>query len=175
MGEEIALREVHSTIGTLRLAVTARGLVRLALPRARGLGFRGWLERHVPEASLVDWLPALDKVVSELDEYFAGTRLQFTLPLDRRGTPFQLAVWEATLRIPFGETRTYGEIARSVGRPGAARAVGAASGANPVPLVVPCHRVVAAAGQLGGYGGGTPMKRKLLAFEKARLPGDALL
>jgi O-6-methylguanine DNA methyltransferase len=175
MGEDVALREVESKLGRLRIAVTTKGLVRLALPRAAGKGFRGWIERHLPNAQSVDWLPALDKVCSELDEYFTGRRLEFTLPLDLRGTPFQRKVWETLLEIPFGEVRTYGEIARRIGKPGAARPVGAAAGANPVPIIVPCHRVVAAGGHLGGYTGGLSTKRKLLAFEKARLPGDSLL
>ena len=174
MGEDVALREIESKIGVLRIAVTPRGLARLALPRS-GKGFRGWIDRYIPDARTVDWLPAIDKVCTEVEEYFAGRRLEFTLPLDLRGTPFQRSVWEKLLEIPFGEVRTYGEIARQIEKPGATRPVGAASGANPVAIVVPCHRVIGARGALGGYGGGLPTKRELLAFEKARVPGDSLL
>jgi O6-methylguanine-DNA--protein-cysteine methyltransferase len=131
MPEPLALQEVTSPIGALRLAATSQGLVRIAFPRERGLGFRGWLERHLPEASPVDWVPVLDKVATELEEYFSGRRTVFTVPLDLRGTPFQRAVWEELLRVPYGEVRSYGEVARVLGRPSAARAVGAAVGSNP--------------------------------------------
>lgn len=111
----------------------------------------------------------LAAVVEGLDAYFAG-RPPVLPPLDLRGTPFQLVVWEALRAIPFGEVRTYGEIARQVGLAGAARAVGAANGQNPVAILVPCHRVVAAGGRLGGYAGGLAVKRWLLAHEAAHAP-----
>ena len=88
------------------------------------------------------------------------------MPLDLRGTPFQLSVWRAIVEVPYGETRSYAELAQRVKRPTAYRAVGAANGANPVPIIVPCHRVIASDGKLGGYGGGLETKRRLLAFEK---------
>jgi O-6-methylguanine DNA methyltransferase len=175
MPERLALREVSSPIGVLRLAATSTGLVRLAFPRERGLGFQGWLERHLPDASPVDWVPVLDKVAAELEEYFSGRRRVFETPLDLRGTPFQRAVWEELLRVPYGEVRSYGEVARVLGRPRAARAVGAAVGANPIPLLVPCHRIIERDGRLGGFGGGLPAKRELLALERARLPAGRLL
>lgn len=109
--------------------------------------------------------PAIREVASQLAEYFARTRRAFQLPLDLRGTPFQLAVWKALLRIPYGETRSYGQLAVELGHAGAARAVGAANGSNPVSIVVPCHRVIAAGGGLGGYGGGLERKRFLLDLE----------
>jgi methylated-DNA-[protein]-cysteine S-methyltransferase len=108
----------------------------------------------------------LQQAMDELRRYFAGERLEFTCLLDLHGTPFQLAVWHEMLRIPYGETRTYSELARAVGRPSAPRAVGAASGANPVAIIVPCHRVVGSNGSLTGYGGGLPTKEWLLAMEK---------
>jgi O-6-methylguanine DNA methyltransferase len=123
----------------------------------------------------VDWLPPLEKIETELDEYFSGRRTEFTLPLDLRGTPFQLAVWEAVLRIPYGEVCSYGDVARAVGRPAASRAAGAAIGSNAVPIVVPCHRVIGSSGRLTGYGGGLEAKQKLLALERARIPGGSLL
>jgi O-6-methylguanine DNA methyltransferase len=175
MPEPLALQEVTSPIGALRLAATSQGLVRIAFPRERGLGFRGWLERHLPEASPVDWVPVLDKVATELEEYFSGRRTVFTVPLDLRGTPFQRAVWEELLRVPYGEVRSYGEVARVLGRPSAARAVGAAVGSNPVPVLVPCHRIIQKSGELGGFGGGLQAKRELLALERARLPAGQLL
>ncbi len=111
--------------------------------------------------------PALRTAAAQLEEYFSGTRTSFSLPLAPRGTAFQLDVWKALADIPYGVTTTYGELARRVGRPGAARAVGQANGANPLPIVVPCHRVVAADGGLGGYAGGADTKRRLLALEGA--------
>ncbi len=175
MPDSIAVREVSTPIGALRVASTPRGIVRLAFPRATGKGFRGWLERHLPGASTVDWLPPLDKLAAELEEYFAGRRTAFTGPGELRGTPFQRSVWQHLLEIPYGELRSYGQVARKVGRPRASRAVGAASGANPVPILVPCHRVIASNGRLTGYGGGLNVKRKLLALERARLPQGSLL
>jgi methylated-DNA-[protein]-cysteine S-methyltransferase len=101
----------------------------------------------------------------QLDEYFAGARHEFDIELDLRGSAFQRAVWDALLEIPYGETRSYGEIARRIGRPDRARAVGAANGSNPVSIVVPCHRVIGADGSLTGYGGGLERKRWLLEHE----------
>ncbi|MGK5731454.1 methylated-DNA--[protein]-cysteine S-methyltransferase [Streptomyces sp. URMC 124] len=103
----------------------------------------------------------------QLEEYFAGSRTAFDLPLALTGTDFQRAVWNALLEIPYGETVSYGELAARIGRPTAARAVGLANGKNPVGIVVPCHRVVGATGDLTGYGGGLPRKRRLLTFEQA--------
>ena len=104
---------------------------------------------------------------SELEEYFAGQRREFTFPLDLRGTDFQIACWRALLAIPYGETRTYADIARAVGSPQGFRAVGMANNRNPIAIVVPCHRVIASDGTLCGYGGGLDLKRKLLELEGA--------
>ena len=101
----------------------------------------------------------------QLDQYFAGERSEFELALDMRGTAFQRSVWQALLTIPYGETRSYGEIARQIGRPDRARAVGAANGSNPAAIVVPCHRVIGSDGSLTGYGGGLERKRWLLDHE----------
>ena len=104
--------------------------------------------------------------MNELAAYFAGERVPFRTKLDLgAGTPFQREVWRALRRIPYGQTASYGDIARRVGRPRACRAVGAANGANPVPILVPCHRVIRASGELGGYGAGLPIKRWLLHHE----------
>ncbi len=109
--------------------------------------------------------PLERQVAMELGEYFAGTRSRFTFPLSPSGTEFERRVWDALQRIPYGDTRTYGEIATSLGHPGAARAVGSANHKNPIPIVIPCHRVVRSGGGLGGYGGGLELKRKLLNLE----------
>jgi methylated-DNA-[protein]-cysteine S-methyltransferase len=112
-------------------------------------------------------------IVKQVNEFFDGRRKDFDLPLTPRGTPFQLGVWSELQRIPFGETTTYAAIAKSIGRPAAVRAVGAANGANPIPIVIPCHRVIGASGSLTGFGGGLSVKRWLLDHE-ARLAGRSL-
>lgn len=113
------------------------------------------------------------EVRRQLDEYFAGRRQTFDLALAPEGTSFERSVWTELSRIPFGETRSYAEIARAIGRPGAARAVGRANGANPIPIVVPCHRVIGADGSLTGFGGGLETKSRLLELEGASLPFSA--
>ncbi|MFB7559198.1 methylated-DNA--[protein]-cysteine S-methyltransferase [Streptomyces brevispora] len=105
------------------------------------------------------------EVIRQLDAYFAGELREFTLPLHLDGTPFQRTVWAQLQRIPYGETRSYGELAEILGKPGASRAVGLANGKNPVGIIVPCHRVIGASGSLTGYGGGLDRKQQLLAFE----------
>jgi methylated-DNA-[protein]-cysteine S-methyltransferase len=116
---------------------------------------------------------AFPRAVRQLGEWFEGRRRTFDLPLELHGTLWQRRVWDVLLEIPFGDTLTYGDVARRVGRPGSARAVGHAVGRNPVAIVVPCHRVVAAGGALGGYAGGLDNKRWLLAHERAPGTGDA--
>lgn len=111
----------------------------------------------------------LAEAVRQLDEYFRGERRAFELRLAPEGTAFQLAVWNELGRIPYGRTVSYGDLARSLDRPGASRAVGAANGANPIPIVVPCHRVIASDGGLGGYSAGLDVKQRLLALEGALL------
>ena len=107
------------------------------------------------------------RLEEQLREYFAGKRKSFDLPLDLSGTPFQMEVWKALLEIPFGQVVTYGELARRIGRPRAARAVGNAVGANPVPIVIPCHRVVPKSGGIGNFGPGPEWKARLLGLEQA--------
>ncbi|MEV0783767.1 methylated-DNA--[protein]-cysteine S-methyltransferase [Streptomyces sp. NPDC050423] len=106
-----------------------------------------------------------DETIRQLDAYFAGELREFDLPLHLDGTPFQRTVWAELQRIPYGETRSYGELADILGKPGASRAVGLANGKNPVGIIVPCHRVIGASGSLTGYGGGLDRKQRLLAFE----------
>lgn len=110
--------------------------------------------------------PLIKKAVQQLEEYFRGERKDFDLPLDLRGTPFQLAIWEALTTIPYGETRSYKEIAQQINNPKACRAVGLANNRNPVSIVVPCHRVIGSNGKLVGYGGGLAIKERLLEIEK---------
>lgn len=130
-------------------------------------------ELRFADGDALDRPPAADSrssaVAAQLGEYFAGKRRAFDIELAMRGTEFQRAVWSALLAIPYGETITYAELARRIGRPSAIRAVGAANGANPVPVIVPCHRVIGADGTLTGYGGGIERKQWLLALEGRRL------
>lgn len=114
--------------------------------------------------------PLAEQLARELTEWFAGARRNFGLPLALRGTPFQRSVWEALRAIPYGAVKSYGELAKSLGKPDAVRAVGAANGRNPVSIVVPCHRVIGANGSLTGYAGGLERKRFLLALEQGQAP-----
>ena len=113
--------------------------------------------------------PLLREAARQLCAYFAGDLRQFDLPLDLRGTDFQMRVWRELLKIPYGETRCYSDIAQAIHSPKAVRAVGAANGANPISIVVPCHRVIGSSGKLVGYGGGLPLKRRLLEMERGSL------
>ncbi len=109
--------------------------------------------------------PLIEEAAGEMEEYLSGSRKEFTVPVAPEGTDFQKEVWGAMQDIPYGSTATYGEIAKEIGRPGAARAVGMACGANPIPIIIPCHRVVASNG-IGGYSGGLAIKRRLLGMER---------
>jgi len=149
----------------LRLACTDTGLCCLQLPKETVADLAKWVARHVPGARLVHDPERLEPYVHELQEYFQGICRQFTVPLDLRGTPFQLSVWAALSEIPYGQTRTYAQIAQRIGKPRAVRAVGAANGCNPVAIVVPCHRVIGKDGSLVGYSGGLDIKEDLLQLE----------
>ncbi|MFC7910106.1 methylated-DNA--[protein]-cysteine S-methyltransferase [Streptomyces nigra] len=124
-------------------------------------------QRHRPAEETFGPLDAspFAQTEEELEAYFAGELRQFTVPLHLKGTPFQLTVWNHLRTIPYGETRTYGQLAEALGNRGASRAVGLANGKNPIGIIVPCHRVIGATGSLTGYGGGLPRKQRLLAFE----------
>jgi O-6-methylguanine DNA methyltransferase len=174
----------HSAVGPLFLAASGKGLVALEFdarspgqqtirPNPRDLRSEtapngAHSGRHSKSGiEFVNSDAEMQGYTRELDEYFAGTRKQFTFPLDLRGTDFQIACWRALLEIPYGETRTYADIARAVGNPHGFRAVGRANNRNPIAIVVPCHRVIASDGTLCGYGGGLEIKRKLLELEGA--------
>ena len=148
----------------------------LALASADGAALTGLYlphPTHGPVGESPDWihdpeLPLFAALRAQLASYFAGESSEFDLPLAPTGTPFQVAVWERLREIPFGETWSYGELAASLGKPGHARAVGAANGRNPISIIVPCHRVIGANGALVGYGGGLDNKRALLEASRAR-------
>lgn len=159
----------ETPIGRMVTAATERGCCLLEFEDRGGLDVikRRILRRY--GAEMVEGESrTLDQVRSELEEYFAGRRLEFSIPLDLKGTPFQRAVWRALLSIPYGETRSYGEVAVLIGKPMAVRAVGRANGDNYISIAVPCHRVVESGGALRGYGGGLWRKRHLLEHEAMR-------
>ena len=151
---------IESPIGKLKLVASDKGLVAILWENDR--------PRRVRLSQLVeDQLdPVLVETERQIGEYFAGKRKAFSIPLDMRGTRFQKDVWEALLAIPFGETRSYGQLAKQLGNPAATRAVGAANGRNPVSIIVPCHRVIGSSGKLTGFAGGLDAKAHLLSLER---------
>jgi len=155
----LAMTTMRSPVGELRLYAAQGELVGVYLPGQAAPP--GTLQRS----------GVLGCAVAQLAEYFAGQRRVFDLPLAPRGTGFQVLVWQALTRIPHGETRSYRELAGSLGRPSACRAVGAANGRNPISIIVPCHRVIASNGDLTGYAGGLAAKRWLLEHERAAVGG----
>jgi methylated-DNA-[protein]-cysteine S-methyltransferase len=147
---------VESPIGELTLLGSASALVALHLPGS---------DDEPPEGERGK-TPLLERVAAQLREYFAGERRTFDIELAANGTPFQHRVWDALMGIPYGELRSYGDVAKVIGRPAASRAVGAANGRNPIAIIVPCHRVIGSSGNLTGYGGGLPTKKWLLEHEQ---------
>jgi methylated-DNA-[protein]-cysteine S-methyltransferase len=156
----LAYDEYRSPQGTLLITATPKGLA--------GVYFKG--QKHFPKRR--EWQrdarhPVLRRAKRELAEYFAGRRTRFSVALDPQGTDFQRSVWKQIARVGFGKTLTYGELARRAGHPGSARAAGAATGRNPLGIIVPCHRIMGANGSLTGYAGGLARKRALLRLESA--------
>ena len=154
---------IASPIGDLTLVATDAALIAIRFPGEDDA------RAPVPTLALTPDHPILRAAGTQLGEYFAGARRVFDLPLAPQGTAFRVAVWQALLTVPFGETCSYATIARAIGQPTATRAVGAANGRNPIPIVIPCHRVIGADGSLTGFGGGLPTKRFLLDHERCDL------
>jgi methylated-DNA-[protein]-cysteine S-methyltransferase len=162
---------IDSPIGALQIAFDEEGALtrinfesRPLLPAMRGPLFA---PKHQPNVRRRGRDAGVRRVVDELDEYFAGKRTSFSVATRPHGTPFQLRVWRALEAIPYGETISYAELAERIGNPTAVRAVGAANGANPIPVIIPCHRVIGSSGKLVGYGGGLDRKETLLALERS--------
>lgn len=156
-----------SPLGYLTVALSPQGICRLSFPNESPSEMVAALKAIFPQATMKENPGVAEEVFRQLNEYFAGKRCIFDLPLDLRGTPFQLHVWQALRAIPYGTTCSYGDIARTIGRPRAARAVGRAIGSNPVGIIIPCHRVIGSRGDLRGFGGGLDIKEKLLRLEGA--------
>ena len=164
--ETLYTARFSTPLGPLRIASSDKGLAYVELPNESGRGFGGWLKTHAPDAKVVDRRTPNDPIIDQLMEYAEGTRRTFEIDLDLRATKFQLSVYKHVAKIGYGETLTYSDIAEAIGNPKSVRAVGAANGANPIPLVIPCHRVVASSGHLQGYAGGLELKQRLLAMER---------
>lgn len=169
MGEIIRFTWLKTAWGWIAVAFSDLGLVNSTLPYSSQEEAIGKILALWPKASLIE--DAHHELKESLIRYFKGERVDFNFPLDlRTGTAFQKKVWEEVRSIPWGQTRTYGEIAARVGKPGAARAVGQALARNPLPIIIPCHRVIGASGNLTGFGGGIELKKKLLALERIIKP-----
>lgn len=171
---EAALVPLPTALGTFEAALTDRGVGCLAFPNQRRAA-ADWLARHLPDAEVRATDSRAAALAEGLDAYLRGDLTDLVAPLDLVGTPFQLDVWRQLRAIPYGEVRSYADVARGVGRPSAVRAVGAANGANPVPIIVPCHRVIGSAGTLTGFGAGVDWKLRLLAIENPARWAELLL
>jgi len=168
----VHVAEVELPLGSVRLAATAQGMCRLAFPGEPDSAFDAWLKRWCVGGVVRENAEPFAALREQLYAYCAGELRAFDAPLDLRATPFQRRVLERVGQIPYGQTTTYGQIAAELGEPNLARAVGAANGANPLPLLIPCHRVVGSDGSLVGFGGGMALKRWLLQLEGHALLGN---
>jgi methylated-DNA-[protein]-cysteine S-methyltransferase len=165
--EVIYEKSIPTAVGTITVRCSERGLREIALNSSAKRKPADVVEANGQKSAGARFA---HQAARELEEYFAGARRKFDVPFDVQGTPFQMKVWRALQTIPYGETRSYGDIARQVGSPRAARAVGMANHDNPIAIIVPCHRVIATGGGLGGYGGGLKMKSYLLWHEEQNKP-----
>ncbi|MBN2414704.1 methylated-DNA--[protein]-cysteine S-methyltransferase [bacterium] len=170
--KQLYYRIVDTPAGAFCLAVSDRGIVSVLLPSLTGEPARHRLRKQFPGAALLEERGAAADGAEQIQRYFSGGLREFSLDLDPRMTPFQEQVLAVVRSIPFGETTSYGSIARKLGKPGAARAVGGANHANPLPLIIPCHRVIGSNGALTGFGGGLGLKAALLRWEKEVLDAE---
>ncbi|NQV14730.1 methylated-DNA--[protein]-cysteine S-methyltransferase [bacterium] len=159
---------VDSMVGPLGLAGTEGSVCALTLGAKVEEKLFTYLSNTYPEAEVMASGQVFNKVINQLNEYFSGNRTEFEIKLTFRGTDFQKKVWSALQEIPYGQLISYGELALRLNNPGGMRAVGAANGQNPIPIIIPCHRVIAADGSLGGYTGGLKIKHKLLNLEQQK-------
>ncbi len=191
--ESVSFTEIESPVGPLRLEADDQGLRQILFTKSKPHAGRAWhkksdvirsepslrtkdlgepsprLNREATHTTTREASILLKETIRQLRAYFAGELEAFDLPLAPEGTPFQLKVWRRLCDVPYGETISYGELARRIGNPNASRAVGLANGSNPIPIIIPCHRVIGSNGSLTGYGGGLPIKEKLLALERRQL------
>lgn len=173
--EKVFVSSFETPVGTVRVASSGEGLCRVALPSESDEAFLAWLGDSFPGASIEPGETENHQVEEQLIGYFSGRTKEFSVPLDLKGTAFQTRVWKAIAEIPHGQTRSYADIAARIGQPRACRAVGGANRANPIPIIIPCHRVVGANGSLTGYGGpqGVGLKARLLELEGVACTEDS--
>lgn len=164
----IHFTSVDSPLGRLYMGQNSEGLCVLTLGAMAREELITYIEQNYPQADIKESKHMFKDVIIQLYHYFRGERTEFELPLNLKGTDFQKQVWQGLLEIPYGTTISYGELAEKLKIPGGMRAVGAANGKNPIPIIIPCHRVIAADGSLGGYTGGLDIKRKLLDLEQQK-------
>ena len=161
----ITYAALDTPIGRLLIAKTGSGLCKISLPSKNDSSFFHWLKDHFPKEEIVENADSLSVEINQLQQYFDGERSEFTFSLDLRTTPFRNNTLQKVAKIPFGKTASYKDIAVQINNKKAVRAVGSANAWNPIPIVIPCHRVIAHNGSLGGYGGGLKMKKWLLKHE----------
>lgn len=167
---ELVSRRIQTSIGELFVATTTQGLCRISFPVELSGRWFPWFDRYFSTVPKMADHPFIQQLVEQLEQYLVKERTEFEIPLDLRGTTFQKKVWSRLVMIPYGSTVSYGHLAHEMGVPGGGRAIGGATGANPTPIVVPCHRVVGSSGSLVGFGGGIELKERLLELEGARIP-----
>jgi methylated-DNA-[protein]-cysteine S-methyltransferase len=166
---ELVSRRIQTTIGELLVAATSDGLCRISFPVELSGKWFPWFDRFFSTVPKSGDHPYIRLLEEQIGQYLNKERTRFQIRLDLRGTEFQKQVWTRLQAIPYGATVAYGELAREMGIPGGSRAIGGATGANPIPIVVPCHRVVGTMGNLVGFGGGIDLKERLLELEGARI------
>ncbi|MGI6704627.1 MAG: methylated-DNA--[protein]-cysteine S-methyltransferase [Clostridia bacterium] len=176
MGEKIIYQRFNTPIGPMLAAASGAGLCRLCLPGEESEEFFGWADKKYPKAVLEEGSSdVITAVEVQLGEYFAGKRKAFSVSLDLKGTVFQRRIWHILMQIPYGSTASYKDVAVAADSPAAVRAVGQANNRNPVPIIVPCHRVVGSGGKLVGYGGGLSIKRILLELEGIKVVKESIV
>ena len=163
--DSIVVGQAATPLCSFGAVFTPGGLACLTFPSDSTEGTESWIRSRAPGTRVTHDESILEDLSAQLTAYFEGSLRQFSIPLELRGTRFQLDVWQALQDIPYGEVRSYGDIARAIGRPRAVRAVGMANHDNPVPIIVPCHRVIGSNRALTGYGGGLDLKERLLQLE----------
>jgi epoxyqueuosine reductase len=167
MNDTVTIGSVATPLGDMCAAISPVGLGFLGFGDGAPALAAAWARRWLPEARALPDGPGLPELAAQLEAYFAGELREWSLPLDLRGTSFQIQAWQGLLQIPYGHVRAYSEHALAIGYPRAVRAVGAANGANPISIIVPCHRLIGKGGSLVKYGGGLEIKRRLLQLEGA--------
>jgi len=166
----LIFERIDTPLGELLIAATEAGICRISFPAGLSGHWFPWFDHHFGAVPRLGNHSLLDLLKSQLEEYWPGIRRSFDLPLDLRGPEFHLRVWRRLQEIPYGTVVTYGEMARELGIPYGPRAIGNANANNPIPIVIPCHRVVGSGGRLVGFAGGLELKERLLEIEGARIP-----